>query len=499
MKKILTIIFDGFGMSDEVVGNAIKEANLKNFDAFYNEYPHTLLEASGPAVGLKENEFGNSEIGHTLIGAGRELKQNNQLITDFLNEGYKESEAYTKLLSERDKTFHIMGLCSDGMVHSDVLHFLKLYDLLVESGITKIYFHLITDGRDTLEKEAIKFINLVQNKIDEKNVGKIATVCGRYYAMDRDENFDRTKSYYNLVVNGIGVGALNVTKAIESSYNKGVTDEFLKPIITDGEATIKNGDVLIWMNYRVDRAKQIMGAFTTSKFSGFPINEFDDLSVYSFMEIDKKSKNNVFFQKEEIKNPLGLYLADLNLTQARISESEKIAHVSYFFDGGYNGKIEGCTRIEVPSPDVATYDLVPEMNAVVVTKKVIKAMQDDVDFILVNFANPDMVGHTGNLEATVKACMAVDVCLGKLLEVADENFYKVFLMADHGNADKMIELDGSPCKTHSMAKVPFVIRDKNVELIEEGGSLVNVAPTILKYMDIALPKEMQDTETLFKN
>lgn len=497
MKKILTIIFDGFGISDDSVGNAVKESNLKNFDAFYNEYPHTLLEASGPAVGLGENVFGNSEIGHTLIGAGRYIKQNRELVTDFLTDGYKDNEIFKNLIVNKDKTYHLMGLCSDGFVHSDVSHFLTLYDKLVEEGITKIYFHLITDGRDTLEKDAIKYIDLIQNKINEKTIGKIATVCGRYYAMDRDENFDRTKTYYNLVTKGIGVGALNITKAIESSYEKGITDEFLKPIITDGDATVKNGDVLIWMNFRADRAKQIIGAFSNPKFSGFPAIKYDNLNVYSFMSVDKRCKNKVFFEKEEIKNPLGLYLSDLNLTQARISESEKIAHVSYFFDGGYDGKIDGCIRVEVPSLNVATYDLAPEMSAVGVTKKVVKAMQDDVDFILVNFANPDMVGHTGNLEATIKACMAVDVCLGKLLEVADENFYKVILLADHGNADKMIELDGSLCKTHSMAKVPFIIRDNNVKLIESGGSLINVAPTILNYMDIAIPKEMQGTESLF--
>ncbi len=497
MKKILTIILDGFGISEDIVGNAVKEADLKNFAELYKEYPHTLLDASGPKVGLMEDEFGNSEVGHTLIGAGREIKQNQTLVTDFLENDYKENENFSKLLEKKDKTFHIMGLCSDGKVHSNIEHILKLYDILVEENITKIYFHLITDGRDTKEKEALKFINMVTEKIKEKKVGFIATICGRYYAMDRDQNFDRTKTYYNLVTKSIGIGSTNIEESINKSYEKGITDEFVKPIVTDVSGKIKDGDILLWVNYRADRSKQIINSLSNVKFDGFPMQIMPNLEVYSFMPIDSKFKNFYFFEKPEINNSLGIYLSDLGLTQARISETEKIAHVSYFFDGGYGGRIENCTKYEIPSPNVSTYDLKPEMSCIEVTRKVIKAMESDLDFILVNFANPDMVGHTGNMEATVKACMAVDLCLGKILEVADDNFYKVVLLADHGNADKMIELDGTPCKTHSMAKVPFIIKDKNIELKNEG-TLINVAPTILEYMNIAIPKEMQETESLLK-
>ncbi|MFI3260716.1 MAG: 2,3-bisphosphoglycerate-independent phosphoglycerate mutase [bacterium] len=498
MKKILTIILDGFGISDSDNGNAIKDASLKNFEDFFNGYPHALLEASGPAVGLQEGEFGNSEVGHTLIGAGRYLKQNAELVTDFLEEEYKENESFNKIIENKEKTFHLVGLCSDGRVHADVNHFLKLYDILVETGVTKINFHLITDGRDTAPTDAIRFIELVQEKINEKNIGKIATVCGRYYAMDRDDNVERTKSYYNLLVNGIGVGETNLVHGIKTNYAKGITDEFIKPIITDINATIKDGDIVFWMNYRNDRAKQIVGALSNNKYDLFPTKTFENLQVCSFMPVDKKCKNIYFFVKKEIKNPLGLYFADLNLTQARIAESEKYAHVTYFFDGGYEGKVEGCTKHEVSSPNVSTYDMLPEMSSVSVTKKVVKAMEDDVDFILVNYANPDMVGHTGNIDATIKGCMAVDICLGKLLEIADDHFYKVILLSDHGNADKMLEDDGTVCKTHSMSKVPFIIRDNNIEL-ESEGTIINVAPTILDYMDIALPQEMQETESLLIN
>lgn len=497
MKKILTIILDGFGISDDIVGNAVYQADLKNFKSLYNEYPHSLLEASGEAAGLKEGEFGNSEVGHTLIGAGRMVKQNQTLVTDFLNTEILENENFKELVNNKDKTFHLMGICSDGLVHGNIEHFIKMYDLLVETGVTKINFHLITDGRDTKEKEALKFIELIQNKIREKNIGVIASICGRYYAMDRDKNYERTKTYYNLIVKGIGINTSDITKTINNSYENDITDEFLKPIITDTDLRIKEDDIVIWMNYRNDRAKQILDALTNVKFDKFINKKMPELKLFTFMPIDSKIKTINFFEKPEIKNSLGIYLADLNLSQARISETEKIAHVTYFFDGGYSGKIENCNKIEIESPKLASYDLKPEMSAVEVTKKVIKTIKDDTDFILVNFANPDMVGHTGNMEATIKACLSVDICLGKILEIADENFYKVIILADHGNADKMLELDGTACKTHSLAKVPFIIRDKNIEL-NSSGSLINVAPTILDYMDIAKPKEMAETESLIK-
>lgn len=498
MKKILTIILDGFGYSENEKGNAVLEAKCKNFHNLFNNYPHSILDASGPNVGLLENEFGNSEIGHTLIGAGRNVKQNQELVTDFLDNTYKESEVFSQLLVDTSKTFHLIGLCSDGKVHSNINHFIKLYDQLVDSGVNKIYFHLITDGRDTDEMAAQKYVALIQNKIKERNVGSVATICGRFYAMDRDKNYDRTKTYHNLIVKGIGIGSLNIKESIQNSYNKNITDEFIKPIVADIDGKIKDGDVIIWMNYRNDRSKQIIDSLINTKFSGFPVNIFPNLKLYTFMKVDSKFKNDYFFEKPSINNSLGVYLADLNLSQARISETEKIAHVSYFFDGGFDGKIDNCTKYEIPSPDVKTYDLKPEMSAVEVTKKVVKAMDDDTDFILVNYANPDMVGHTGDMDATVKACMAVDICLGKLLEYADDHFYKVILLADHGNADQMFNLDGTPCKTHSMAKVPFVIKDSCIELVESG-TLINVAPTILDYMDIARPKEMVETQSLLKN
>ena len=496
MKKILTIIFDGFGIRDEENGNAVKAANMQNFDNLWKNYPHALLDASEEAVGLNVGQPGNSEVGHMTIGAGRILKQPEILVNEFLENPDLEDKNVSKLLSLKDKDIHIMGLCSDGNIHAGVDDFINMYKFLVNNGFTKIHFHIITDGRDTKVNEAFKYIKMVQDEITKNNnVGEIASVCGRYYAMDRDENWARTKVYYDLVVNGVGVNALDVQKSINNSYEKNITDEFIKPIKTSN-SLVKNGDVLIWMNYRADRSKQILSTLVNfDTFDAFLVKDMSDLTVFSFFEIDKKIKTNTLVKKIEIKHPLGLYLSELDFTQARIAESEKYAHVTYFFDGGYDGKIEKCDKFHIASPAVATYDLKPEMSCVEVTKKVISAMNSDYDFILVNFANPDMVGHTGNMEAATKACMAIDLCLGKILERADDNFYKVILLADHGNADTMINSDGSICTTHTTSKVPFIIVDNKIKL-KESGSLVNVAPTILDYMDIAIPEEMKETDSL---
>ena len=496
MKKILTIIFDGFGIRDEEKGNAVKAANMQNFDNLWKNYPHALLDASEEAVGLNVGQPGNSEVGHMTIGAGRILKQPEILVNEFLENPDLDDKNVSKLLSLKDKDIHIMGLCSDGNIHAGVDDFINMYKFLVNNGFTKIHFHIITDGRDTKVNEAFKYIKMVQDEITKNNnVGEIASVCGRYYAMDRDENWARTKVYYDLVVNGVGVNALDVQKSINNSYEKNITDEFIKPIKTSN-SLVKNGDVLIWMNYRADRSKQILSTLVNfDTFDAFLVKGMSDLTVFSFFEIDKKIKTNALVKKIEIKHPLGLYLSELDFTQARIAESEKYAHVTYFFDGGYDGKIEKCDKFHIASPAVATYDLKPEMSCVEVTKKVISAMNSDYDFILVNFANPDMVGHTGNMEAATKACMAIDLCLGKILERADDNFYKVILLADHGNADTMINSDGSICTTHTTSKVPFIIVDNKIKL-KESGSLVNVAPTILDYMDIAIPEEMKETDSL---
>jgi 2,3-bisphosphoglycerate-independent phosphoglycerate mutase len=500
MKKILTIILDGFGYREEQHGNAIIKANPSCFNELWNKYPHTTLYASEEYVGLTKGQFGNSEVGHMTIGAGRLIKQNETLIDELLDNNISENTEFLNMISyikETEKTVHMVGLFSPGKVHSDMNHFLKMYDKLIEFGVNNINFHIITDGRDTKVNTSYEYIKELETKIKDNKEASISSICGRYYAMDRDKNWERTKNYYDLICNGRGVKTTDIKEMIEKCYSKNMTDEFLPPLITDKYRKIKDGDIVIWMNYRNDRAKQIMASLTNQNFSEFKTNNLENTKFYSFFPIDKSIPTNSFLETNVITNPLGIYLSKLGLTQARIAETEKYAHVTFFFDGTYNGSIEGCNKYLLPSPDVATYDLKPQMSAVEVTKKAIACMEKDVDFILVNYANPDMVGHTGNFDATVKAIMAVDLCLAKIVEEAENNFYKVIILADHGNADIMIDDNNEKVTTHTLSKVPFIITDNSVSL-KDSGDLTNVAPTILEYMDIAKPVEMQDTPSLLK-
>ena len=496
MRKILTVVLDGFGYREEEYGNAIKMADTKNFDRLWETFPHTTLFASEEYVGLNEGEFGNSEIGHMTIGAGRRIMQHGPRITEFLKNINKDNLLFAEFLKDaQEKTVHIIGLYSDGKVHSNLEHFLSIYQILKENNAKKVNFHLITDGRDTKVNAAINFIKDLEETIKDDPITDIASICGRYYAMDRDTNYDRTKIYYDLLTKGIGIKAKSATDGILGLYKKNQTDEFLYPLIINPNETIKDGDIILWMNFRSDRGKQIIRTFTDHNFEEFPIYTYQDLKVYSFFPLDKDIKTLNFLEDIHVTNPLGIYLSSLGLTQARIAETEKYAHVTYFFDGMYNGKIEKCEKILIPSPKVETYDLEPEMSAIEVTKKAIHAMEKDTDFIFMNLANPDMVGHTGNLDATIKAVTTVDVCLERLYEVAKDNFYTMIILADHGNADIMLDEFGNPVTTHTTSKVPFIITDTNVSL-KKSGSLVNVAPTILEYMDIALPEEMANTPSL---
>lgn len=496
MKKILTIIFDGFGIREEKNGNAVKEANMHAFENFWNKYPHTTLYASEERVGLLKGQLGNSEVGHMTIGAGRLIKSDNAKIMEFFKNP-EESENYQKLIEDPSKRVHIMGLCSDGKIHANIEHFILMYESLVKKGFKKIYFHLITDGRDTKVDVSYNYMLEIQSAINKYNIGKICTICGRYYAMDRDNNFDRTKIYYDLITKNAGNTTNNLKSYLNKCYEQNVTDEFLPPILLNSEGCIKDGDIILWMNYRADRSKQILNSFLNSKFDDFPVNNYENLDIYSFVEIDKNIKTKVFIKEEKLENPLGIYLSKLNLKQARISESEKFPHVTYFFDCGENGKIPNVQKFQIESPAVSTYDQKPEMSAVGVTNKVIECMEADYDFILVNFANPDMVGHTGSMIAATKACMAVDVCLNKIIESAEENFYTIILLADHGNCDTMYNEDGSICTTHSLEKVPFIISDDKIKL-KDDGDLTNVAPTILDYMDISIPSEMTSESLIIK-
>lgn len=500
MKKILTVILDGFGWSENTLGNAVKMAPPDNFLNLWKKYPHTLLEASEEAVGLEKGQFGNSEVGHMTIGAGRKILQSIALIREFLNGDVELNPNFLDMLDylhETEKPLHIIGLLSDGKVHSSFEHFMQMIDILYKEKISEVYFHIISDGRDTDPKSLYTYISKLEEKMNETGVGYIASICGRYYAMDRDKNFDRTKKYYDLLVKGEGLFASSIPLMIQKCYGNNITDEFLPPIKTKDFQGIRDGDAVLWMNYRTDRAKQIVASFVQNSFEDFAIVPMPNLKVYSFLPIDPKIKTRNFLERSKITNPLGVYFADLGLTQARIAETEKYAHVTYFFDAESNASLSGCQKFLIPSPKVATYDLKPEMSAIEVTKKCVACMEKDYDFILVNYANPDMVGHTGNLDATVKACVTVDLCLKMLYEKAQENFYTLIVLADHGNADQMLDAQGHPVTTHTTSLVPFLITDEKV-VLKEKGDLTNVAPTILEYMDITVPKEMRESGSLIK-
>mgnify|MGYP005766397175 CR=1 FL=1 len=498
MKKILTIILDGFGYSEDEQKSAIKQAQMPNYDKFYNENPHTLIKASEEAVGLPKGQFGNSEVGHLTIGAGKILRQKLLIAQEEIaKEEFRINEAFEDMVNyviDNQKDLHLMGLISDGGVHSHISYILDLLKHLKKEEVPNVYIHVITDGRDTPTTAALNYINVLQEQLNELHFGSIATICGRYYAMDRDNRWDRTHIYYELVTQGKGTKPIDLDKAFATCYQKGATDEFIPPLLLNKNGLIKDEDALLWLNIRTDRAKQILEGLTSLKFDKF-IPTVHNLRLYTLFEMDKALNAKIFFEEEKTTNPLGIYLSKLGLTQARIAETEKYNHVTKFFDGEYTGSIKGCDKFLIPSPKVATYDLKPEMSAIEVSKKTILCLQKDYDFILVNFANPDMLGHTGKIPQTVMALQVVDACLGKIFEAAEDNFYTVILLADHGNCDVMLDENNNVVTTHSINKVPFIINDSKVKL-KENGNLSNVAPTILKYMDIALPEEMKETPDL---
>lgn len=500
MKKILMIILDGFGMRDEERGNAVKLANMEFFKSLWDNYPHSLLEASGEFVGLPDGQFGNSEVCHQVIGLGHKIKQKITIINDEVDsKNILNNITYNELVNNLDmyqSTLHLMGLVSDGGVHSHIGYMIKMIKLLKEQGIKKIVFHAITDGRDTFCRSSIKYIEEVDDLLKEEGIGYVGTICGRYYAMDRDNKWDRTKYYYDLIMDGHGYKIKDYKVAINNCYAKDVTDEFLPPMVIHDNTTINENDELLWLNFRPDRARQILNALSEPSFKEFTIKRPNNFKVYNmFSQDDVKNVKSLFEISHENLYPIGKYFSDLGLSQARIAETEKYSHVTYFFNSELSKKFDGQDNYLVPSPKVATYDMTPIMSAKEVTKKVKDALEKDYDFILVNYANPDMLGHTGNLNATIDGLQKLDLLLKDVVMAADDNFYKVFIVSDHGNCDEMLSENDEIITTHSLAKVPFIITDKNIKL-KSSGDLTMVAPTLLKYMDIAIPKNMEGTSSL---
>lgn len=501
MKKILMIILDGFGIRENTHGNAVKLANMNYFNSLLEKYPNSLLEASGEAVGLPEGQFGNSEVCHEVIGLGKKIKQkitviNEEILTKriFLNEEFNNLIETTK---NNNSTLHLMGLTSDGGVHSHIGYVLKLIPLLKEKGIKKIVFHAITDGRDTYNKSSIKFIKEIDSLLRSEKLGYVGTICGRYYAMDRDNNWERTKKYYDLVTNNKGFKVIDYELAINNCYKKNITDEFLPPMLTTDNACIKKEDTLLWFNFRPDRARQILSSLTNPEFNEFKTNFI--VNSWNMFEVNDVTNIHTIFKlpKEDIY-PIGKYFSDLKITQARIAETEKYSHVTYFFNAELSKKFPLCDNYLVESPKVATYDMTPLMSATDVTRKVKSAINKNYDFILVNYANPDMIGHTGNLNAAIESLQGLDKLLEYIVNYSIDNFYKVFILADHGNCDEMLTDNDEIITTHSLSKVPFIITDDSIKL-KKSGDLTNVAPTLLNYMDIAIPKQMEDAKSLIIN
>ena len=492
-KPLALIIMDGFGINPEVRGNAIKAAKTPNLDKLFKECPNTAINASGRYVGLPDGQMGNSEVGHTNIGAGRIVYQELTRITKSIEDGdFFENPAFsdaTENCKKHDSAMHFMGLLSDGGVHSHIEHLFGLLEFAKKTGLTKVYVHAVMDGRDVSPVSGADFLDELQNKMNELGVGKIATVTGRYYAMDRDNRWERVSKAYEVFTGG-GQTALNASDYVRDSYKNDVTDEFIVPAYL-GEGAIKENDSVIFFNFRPDRAREITRVFVDKDFSGFKRSYFP-LTYICMTQYDASMPGvEVAFKPEMLKNTFGEYISSLGKTQLRIAETEKYAHVTFFFNGGVEKTYEGEDRVLIPSPKVATYDLQPEMSAPEVTKAVVERIKSGkYDNIILNFANCDMVGHTGVFEAAVKAVETVDTCVGKVLDAISEMNGIALITADHGNADKMLEDDGkSPFTAHTTNAVPFIVAGYDCRL-RKTGALCDIAPTMLQIMGIPQPPEM---------
>ncbi|HMZ88417.1 MAG TPA: 2,3-bisphosphoglycerate-independent phosphoglycerate mutase [Chitinophagales bacterium] len=502
MKKVMLIIMDGWGHGQNAAASAIAQANTPNVNAYYKRYPNAELRTDGEFVGLPEGQMGNSEVGHLNLGAGRIVYQELQRIHMAIRNG--ELASNNTLLSALDfaknngKKVHFIGLVSDGGVHSHSNHLMALCDIAKSKGLTsdQVFIHAFTDGRDCDPKSGVGFIRTLQQHLTN-SAGTIASVCGRYYAMDRDKRWERIKKAYDLLVHGEGNATQDVIKSIEQSYSDNVTDEFILPIIcTDAQqkplATIAAGDVVICFNFRTDRCRQITRALTQEAFPEFDMTPID-LHYVTMTRYDHTFKNvGVIFESDDLSKTLGEILEANNKTQIRIAETEKYPHVTFFFSGGREKEFSGERRIMIASPKVATYDLQPEMSAYLVKDAIVEAINNESpDFICLNFANADMVGHTGVFSAAIKACEAVDTCVGEVIEAALSKNYAVILTADHGNSDVEINEDGTPNTQHSTNPVPVFYIDKEPAFQQiRNGKLGDIAPTILTLMGIDIPKEM---------
>ena len=509
-KPTVLMILDGFGLSDEKEGNAVYLAKTPVIDNLKKSYPYVKGLASGMAVGLPDGQMGNSEVGHLNMGAGRIVYQELTRITKEIEDGdFFENKNLLRAINnckEKDSALHLYGLLSDGGVHSHITHLFGLLELAKRHELRKVYIHCFLDGRDTPPTSGIDYVRQLQSKMRQIGIGEIASVTGRYYAMDRDNNYDRVKQAYLALTKGEGLKAANAEEAVTQSYDRDETDEFVKPtVIVNGGVpvgTINDDDSIIFFNFRPDRAREITHAFCDDEFRSFKREKKLDVVYVCFTDYDPLIENKyIAFEKVAVNNTFGEYLASLGKTQARIAETEKYAHVTFFFNGGVEEPNQGETRILVKSPKVATYDLKPEMSAYEVCDNLVKAIKSDrYDVIIINFANPDMVGHTGVLPAAISAIEAVDECVGKAYEAIKEVDGIMFVCADHGNAEVMIDpSNGEPYTAHTTNPVPFILVNYDeAYTLREGGCLADIVPTLLECMGLEQPKEMTGKSLLIK-
>jgi 2,3-bisphosphoglycerate-independent phosphoglycerate mutase len=500
-RKVILIIMDGWGLGKVPASDAIQHAKTPFVSSLYKAYPNTTLTTCGEAVGLPEGQMGNSEVGHLNLGAGRVVYQELQRINVAIRDGEFAKNPVLlnsiRFAKNGNKALHLLGLVSDGGVHSHINHLKAIIDVCKQEGLEKVFIHAITDGRDCDPKSGLDFMGELEQHL-KKTTGRIATVNGRYYAMDRDNRWERIKLAYDAMVKGQGVQADSAEEAIRSSYNQNVTDEFIKPVVIqlNGSpvATISDGDSVICFNFRTDRCREITKALTQMDF---PEQDMHALQLHytTMTEYDSTFKNvDVIFETDNLENTMGQVLEQNGLKQVRIAETEKYPHVSFFFSGGREKPFEGESRIMIPSPKVATYDLQPEMSAVEVTNAIVPEIQKgEASFICLNYANADMVGHTGIWPAAIKAVETVDSCVQRVVTAALENGYTVFLTADHGNADYMVNEDGTPNTAHTLNPVPFFIIDKEWKGPVKPGKLGDLAPTMLHMMGLPIPPQMTGT------
>ena len=500
-KQYILMIMDGVGLNDETKGNAFKLANTPNIDRLIAKYPNTYIATSGLAVGLPDGQMGNSEVGHTNIGAGRIVYQDLTRITKDIDDGnFFENEQFINAIQNvkrNNSSLHLMGLLSDGGVHSHNSHLYALLELAKQKGVENVYIHAFLDGRDTPPTSAIEYIKELEEKIKEIGVGKIATIEGRYYAMDRDKRWERIKLAYDAMVNGIGNKFKTAQKAIENSYEAQEFDEFVKPIVITDEkneavAKIMDKDSVIFFNFRPDRARQIVRTITEVDFNEFETIKMSNLYFVTMTEYDETLKNvHVAYMPQVLNNTLGEVLSTRGYTQLRCAETEKYAHVTFFFNGGEEKQYTGEDRILVPSPKVATYDLKPEMSAYEITDKIIEAIDSKkYDVIIMNYANGDMVGHTGIIDKAIEAVETLDTCVGKVVSKLEEVEGEALITADHGNCEYMLDLKtGEPITSHSTFDVPLIVVSNRVKSLKNG-RLCDLAPTLLALMSEEKPKDM---------